>query len=208
MPPAQWGYNLLFEPEPGVLGEVKIKDEELGIVDLKFKSQSEECMTHFGLRGRATTVYPVESERLSTLLQEKPSQNPSNEMVAKLYWPEVSRESEADILERVCQIAEKESQVKGHVPEVVWFHKFEETSTAQIRRTLGIPDSEQGSRVLYIIIFRKLSPITTLSKQEFLTAWWQAVLCRCPSLLRSPLYMDWMSRPSCPMGERRPSSRH
>jgi hypothetical protein len=68
MPHAQWGYNPLFEPEPGVLGEVKIKDEEMGIVDLKFKLQSEERMTHFGLRGRATTVYPVESERLSTLL--------------------------------------------------------------------------------------------------------------------------------------------
>ena len=138
MPYVQWGYNPLFEPEPEFSGEIEIKDEEKGMVDLKFKLQSEERMTHFGLRGRATTVYPVESERLSTLLQEKPSENPSNGMVAKLYWPEVSRESEADILERVRQIAEKESKVKGHVPEMVWFHKFEETSTAHIRRTLSI----------------------------------------------------------------------
>jgi hypothetical protein len=99
-------------------------------------------------------------------------------MVAKLYWPEVSRESEAEILERVYQIAEKESQVKGHVPEIVWFHKFDDTSTADTRRMLGIPDAGQGSRVLYFIVFRKLSPITTLSGQEFLQAWWHAVLCR------------------------------
>jgi hypothetical protein len=99
-------------------------------------------------------------------------------MVAKLYWPEVSRESEADILERGYQIAEKESQVKGHVPEIVWFHKFDDTSTADTRRMLGIPDAGQGSRVLYLIVIGKLSPITTLSGQEFLQAWWHAVLCR------------------------------
>ncbi|OJA19187.1 hypothetical protein AZE42_12954, partial [Rhizopogon vesiculosus] len=42
---------------------------------------------------------------------------------------------------------------------MVWFHKFDETSTANIRKTLGIDDPEWGSRVLYIIVFRKLLPI-------------------------------------------------
>jgi len=101
-------------------------------------------------------------------------------MVAEPYWPEVSRGSEADILQRVYQIAERVSQVKGHVPEMVWFHKFDDTSTADTRMMLGIPDAEQGSRVLYLIVFRKLSPITTLSGQEFLQAWWHAVLCTFP----------------------------
>lgn len=52
------------------------------------------------------------------------------------------------------------------VPQV-----FEETSTAIIRNALGIDDT--GSRVLYIIVFRKLYLITTLSGDEFLPAWWE-----------------------------------
>ncbi|KAG1741274.1 hypothetical protein EDB19DRAFT_1850970 [Suillus lakei] len=60
---------------------------------------------------------------------------------------------------------------------MVWFHKFEDTSTANIRRALGLKDAERGRRVLYIIVFRKLYPITKLSDNMFLTAWWQIVVC-------------------------------
>jgi len=72
---------------------------------------------------------------------------------------------------------EERKQVDGHVPEVVWFNKFEDTSTASIREALEIKDAKRGSRVFYIIVFRKLRPITELSGQEFLRAWWHAVLC-------------------------------
>ncbi|KAG2079132.1 hypothetical protein BDR04DRAFT_1146822, partial [Suillus decipiens] len=37
--------------------------------------------------------------------------------------------------------------------------------------------AEQGSRTLYIIVFRKLIPITTLSGKDLLDAWWQIVKC-------------------------------
>jgi hypothetical protein len=57
---------------------------------------------------------------------------------------------------------------------------FEETSTAIIRNALGIDDT--GSRVLYIIVFRKLDLITTLSGDEFLLAWWEVVKCKRPPL--------------------------
>ncbi|KAG1741267.1 hypothetical protein EDB19DRAFT_1705067, partial [Suillus lakei] len=60
---------------------------------------------------------------------------------------------------------------------MVWFHKFEDTSTANIRRALGLKDAERGRRVLYIIVFRKLYPITKLSDNKFLTAWWHIVVC-------------------------------
>ncbi|KAG2062874.1 hypothetical protein BDR04DRAFT_946288, partial [Suillus decipiens] len=98
----------------------------------------------------------------------------------KLYWPEETRQSEPDILNEVYKIARTDPDVRGHVPELVWFHKFKETSTSKIRVALGLKDAdqaEQGSRVLYIIIFRKLIPITTLSGEEFITAWWQVVKC-------------------------------
>ncbi|KAG2120014.1 hypothetical protein BD769DRAFT_1641729 [Suillus cothurnatus] len=182
MPYAEWGYDRVFEPKPGFAGEVRVPDEDMGEVDLTFDLKSDKRTTHFGLRGRATTVFPVKSKKLSALVPTLPHHNPhntTNELVAKLYWPEEERESEAEILQKVYKIADEdeEGKVKHHVPEMVWSHKFEDTSTAGIRRTLGLQDAERGSRVLYIIVFRKLDPITDLSEDEFLSAWWQIILC-------------------------------
>ncbi|KAG1843500.1 hypothetical protein C8R48DRAFT_465505 [Suillus tomentosus] len=36
---------------------------------------------------------------------------------------------------------------------------------------------------LCIVVFRKLLPITLLTKREFLAAWWQMVKCKCFFLL-------------------------
>ncbi|KIK40988.1 hypothetical protein CY34DRAFT_806585 [Suillus luteus UH-Slu-Lm8-n1] len=182
MPYAEWGYNRLFEPVDGLSGEVRVPDEDIGEVDLTFDLKSDKRVTHFGLRGRATTVFPVKSKALSALMPTLPHHNPHNptsELVAKLYWPEEERESEAEILQKVYDIAEKdtEGKVKYHVPEMVWSHKFEDTSTANIRTALGLKDAERGRRVLYLIVFKKLDPITDLSEDEFLSAWWQIILC-------------------------------
>ncbi|KAG1768856.1 hypothetical protein EDD22DRAFT_999864 [Suillus occidentalis] len=182
MPYAEWGYNRLFEPVDGSSGEVRVPDEDIGEVDLTFDLESDKRVTHFGLRERATTVFPVKSKALSALIPTLPHHNPHNptsELVAKLYWPEEERESEAEILQKVYEIAKKdtEGKVKYHVPEMVWSHKFEETSTAHIRTALGLKDAERGRRVLYIIVFKKLDPITDLSEDEFLSAWWQIILC-------------------------------
>jgi hypothetical protein len=99
--------------------------------------------------GRATTVFPVESESvaLSALVPQHPHYNPHNptdKLVAKLYWPEEGRESEVDILQRVYEIAKKdeEGKVKYHVPELVWSRMFEDTSAANIRMALGIGNAE------------------------------------------------------------------
>ncbi|KAH7927549.1 hypothetical protein BV22DRAFT_264501 [Leucogyrophana mollusca] len=97
-------------------------------------------------------------------------------MVAKIFWPEDSRDSEAAILKKVEELAKGNPTVDGHVPEVLFVHKFE-NSTAELRRALGIANPQKGSRTLYIIVFRKLSPITDLSGAEFLSAWWDCVLC-------------------------------
>ena len=182
LPYVEWGLNPVFACATGPK-QITVEDKDLGTVDLKFDLEAEDRMTHYGLRGRATNVFPVESERLSKLLKDQPSQNTSKDMVAKLYWPEQSRESEPDILKKVQAIAEKNPDVNGHIPEMVWFHKFDETSTASIRKILGIDKPDRGSRVLYIIVFRKLVPITTLSGKEFLNAWWHVVVCRCPCFL-------------------------
>ncbi|KAG1730541.1 uncharacterized protein EDB91DRAFT_783481 [Suillus paluster] len=174
----QWGLNTKFEPTPGVSDKIVIPDEKNGMdVDLKLDLTSDERTTHYGLRGRATTLFPVESQALSSLEQKPYFHNKSTGLVAKLYWPEESRESEPAILKKVYEIAKQEAEVVGHVPEMLWSYKFEETSTAKIRKALGLEDAERGSRVLYIIVFRELIPITTLSGMEFLSAWWQIALC-------------------------------
>ncbi|KAG2052932.1 hypothetical protein BDR06DRAFT_491012 [Suillus hirtellus] len=174
----QWGLNRVFEPEPGFSGKVMVEDAQ---IDLDLDVKSKERVTHFGIRGRATTVFPVKSEALSDRQRDACFLNDSPELVAKLYWPEETRQSEPDILKEVYKIAQRDPDVRGHVPELVWFHKFEETSTSKIRVALGLKDAEraeQGSRVLYIIVFRKLIPITTLSGEEFIAAWWQVVKCK------------------------------
>ena len=160
-------------------------NEKLGTVDLRLHLDSPERVTHYGLRGRATNVFPVTSKTLSQEARKLPSLNKTDELVAKLYWPEQSRQSEAEILEEVDNIATRKAEVKDHIPEVIWSHKFEGTSTAKIRKALGIDDGQGGNRVLYIIVFRKLRPITELSGDQFLRAWWHAVVCRCFHFLRS-----------------------
>jgi hypothetical protein len=191
----QWGLRPLFEPEPEHTGEIIVEYEEdkdkdnldkqgqdkrksqKKRVDLTLDLKSHERTTHFGLRGRATTVFPATSKALSALPRRSHSLNESTEFVAKLFWPEEARQSEPEILEEVYKIANENEDVMGHVPDMVWFHKFEETSTAIIRNALGI--DVMGSRVLYIIVFRKLVPITTLSGEDFLLAWWEVVKCKC-----------------------------
>ncbi|KAG1752573.1 uncharacterized protein EDB91DRAFT_1343604 [Suillus paluster] len=70
--------------------------------------------------------------------------------------------------------------MEGHVAEMVWFHKFEEpeTSRPNIRGALGIAGAERDGHVLYINYrFQpNLYPITRLSGDEFLRAWWQVVV--------------------------------
>ncbi|KAG2069347.1 hypothetical protein BDR04DRAFT_689045 [Suillus decipiens] len=47
--------------------EFKIKDEELGEVDLLLHTSHDERITHYGLQGRATNVVPVTSEEVRQL---------------------------------------------------------------------------------------------------------------------------------------------
>jgi hypothetical protein len=201
-----WGLHPLFARATSSSPKIHVDDKDLGRVDLKFDLEAEDRTTHYGLRGRATNVFPVESARLSEILQKCPRENTSGEMVAKIFWPEESRESEPDILKKVQTIAEAHpNDVKGHIPEMVWFHKFDETSTATVRKTLGIDEPDRGSRVLYIIVFRKLVPITTLSGKDFLRAWWDVVVCTFFSSWRCLLSIKCDDRSSYSLEKRYPS---
>ncbi|KAG1729432.1 hypothetical protein EDB19DRAFT_1743436 [Suillus lakei] len=177
-----WGRNTEFDEvvEQGVhkttLDGVVVKDgvheTDLGGVDLVIHTDSEERVTHYGLQGRATNVFPVTSDKLCTEFPDIKKDG----MVAKIFWAEEDRISEPEILKKVHEIAAKESDVKGHVPQLLWYCRFPNPTRA-VREALGIPEARKGSRVLYILVFRKLDPITALYGIELFDVWHQCILC-------------------------------
>ncbi|KAH7923110.1 hypothetical protein BV22DRAFT_1093462 [Leucogyrophana mollusca] len=200
----QWGLNEMFESTETA---TEFPSGDFGVVDLLFDLDPATRATHFGLRGRATNVLPVTSEALLSREPFPDRHITGDEYVAKIFWAEESRESEPSIIQKAHALAAQEERVRGHIPEPVWWDKFTDTSTATIRKELGVglvseeadcgvvpcgnvevgnpanaeeagrTDSVPGSRVLWIIVFRKLRPITDLSSKEFLRTWWEIVLC-------------------------------
>ncbi|KAG2096095.1 uncharacterized protein F5147DRAFT_641750 [Suillus discolor] len=169
-----WGRNKHFLPvevEGKQCHEFKIKDEELGTVDLLLHTSHPERVTHYGLQGRATNVVPVTSEALT-----KKYGNFEDGMVAKIFWGEASRTSEPEILKKVEEIAKRHPTVEGHIPQLLWHHKFTNPTSA-IREALGVPEPTTGGRVLYILVFRKLHPITKLHGKDLFDVWRQCILC-------------------------------
>ncbi|OJA10657.1 hypothetical protein AZE42_07281, partial [Rhizopogon vesiculosus] len=145
-----WGRNAGFKHDEKNHSHKLIIDD----VDLEVHKDR---MTHYGLKEYATNVFPVTSEKLAKDNQEIAK----DDMVAKVFWAEEQRTSEPDILKKVYEIAEEQDAVKGHVPHLLWHHKFQEPMS-KIREALGISEPAEGSRVLYILVFRKLKPITEL----------------------------------------------
>jgi hypothetical protein len=169
-----WGRNKDFLPvqvDGKQCHEFKVQDAELGEVDLLLHTSHDERVTHYGLQGWATHVVPVTSEALT-----KKYGNVPDGMVAKIFWGEASRTSEPEILKRVKEIAKKHAAVQDHIPELLWHHTFTEP-TSTIRQALGVPDPTKGSRVLYILVFRKLQPITELHGQQLFDVWYQCIMC-------------------------------
>jgi hypothetical protein len=115
-------------------------------------------------------VVPVTSEALS-----KKHPNVQDGTVAKIFWGEASRTTEPKILNKVAKVAKVYDPVKGHTPELLWHHTF----TNPIRESLGVPEPTTRSRVVYIIIFNKLYPITKLHGKELFDVWYQCILCTC-----------------------------
>lgn len=169
-----WGLNRNIDPKFGDLPsphKMTLCREQDGEIKFTLDLSSKERVTHFGLNGRATNVIPVKSEQFYHL----------DGLVAKLYWGQESRETEPNILEKVSEIAHGANDVEGHVPEMMFSHVFADSSTKRIRSRLDIPI--EGSRILYMIIFRKLQQIISLVGNDFLRTWWEAVKCEICLLL-------------------------
>jgi hypothetical protein len=169
-----WGQNTAFkQDEKKGTHTIKIPDADLGVVDLELHTSDKDRVTNYGLKGRATNVFPVTSKALAKKFPDAKEDG----MVAKIFWAEEQRTSEPDILKKVYEIADsKPNTVKGHVPDLIWYHKFD-APTSEVRKLLGVREPTKGSRVLYILIFRRLRPITELHGEDFFNVWQQCILC-------------------------------
>ncbi|KAG1893871.1 uncharacterized protein F5891DRAFT_1256959 [Suillus fuscotomentosus] len=144
------------------------KDEKFGEVDLLLHTSHDERVTHYGLQGRSTNVVPITSESLTK------KHSIFQDVMVKIIWREASRTSEPDILGKVKETAEAHDTVKDHTPQLLWHHKFT-NPTSVIQEALGVPEPTTGSRVLYILVFRKLLPITQLHGKELFDVWRQCI---------------------------------
>jgi hypothetical protein len=99
--------------------------------------ESNKHRAYLRLRRLANTVFPMKSKMLSCISLNHPHHNP-NEPATKLHWPGGSYQSEPGMLNVVHEIAQYKPQVDSHIPETIWLHKIEETSTEKPRRELEI----------------------------------------------------------------------
>ncbi|KAF8877383.1 hypothetical protein BD779DRAFT_1475263 [Infundibulicybe gibba] len=142
--------------------------------ELQFKLSEKKIRGHYGLKGRCTQILEATSN----------SQDPRDptdtlegvDMVAKLYWPQESRTPEAQILAEAHRVGKGNARIEGHLPELIYTRDFDQYSTKHIRALLDL-ESDNSERILRLIIFRRLSPITDLIGAEFWKAFWECFCC-------------------------------
>ncbi|KAG1754740.1 uncharacterized protein EDB91DRAFT_1076846 [Suillus paluster] len=170
---------IIIEVEQGGSHTLKSDDKEgssqmleVDGVDLLFHTSDKARVTHYRLKGRATNVVPVTSEYLAKKYPEVQKDG----MVAKIFWAEEGRTSEPEILKKVEEIAKTKKVVEGHTPHLLWHHEFKNPTSA-IQEALGVPEYKKGSRMLYVLVFRRLQPITNLEGERLFDVWHQCILC-------------------------------
>ncbi|KAG2142872.1 uncharacterized protein EDB93DRAFT_597208 [Suillus bovinus] len=73
-------------------------------------------------------------------------------------------------------MAQDKPQVNDKVPEMIWVHQVEDTSTAKLRKGLDIDDLVRCPRILNIHVSWKFQPITNLSGKDFERVWWIVII--------------------------------
>ena len=157
----------------------QLEHEPLDIVS----SDSVSLRRHFALIGRCTRMYSVTSssqdprDKLKTLL--------GTDLVLKISWPEETRTSEKAIIEQAAMCDNE--NVRGHLPDLVWSCDLETYSTNSIRDQLHIfKPASTRRRVVRVMLFRRLHPLTELTGEAFWSAFWQCF--RCKQTLPTHLY--------------------
>jgi hypothetical protein len=148
-----------FEESPGTLVEINIQGKLHG---------------HYGLRGRSTQIRLASS--LSPDPRDATKRLSSLNLVAKIYRPKRSRIPEQEILEQAYQVAKTNDKVAGHLPDLICSRDVRQYSTDKIRCLFRLPS--KSSRILRVMVFRRLYPITDLIQEQFLAAFWDCFRCK------------------------------
>lgn len=125
----------------------------------------------FGMVGRATSVFKCISKVKS----------PGVALVAKISWPEASRDNEASIIREAHRLGLGLKEITEHIPSLVHLQErtFHKHNTMNIRTALKVEwkGRETGGRVLRMLVNEELQPITRLEGEEFMHGWFQIVRC-------------------------------
>ncbi len=106
-----------------------------------------------------------------------------SEYVAKIYYPDETRSNEAKNLAEAYKIAAGENggDVRGHLPILLAEQTWQDHSADLMEKILHVPrralKKRKRYRVLRILLFTKLHPISKLSDLDFIKALRSSFLC-------------------------------
>jgi hypothetical protein len=188
--PKDWGVISAFKPDKHNVDRFVLSlpsSPPHSSVDIVIH-EGDKLRDHFGMVGRATEMLHATSQ----------SKNPRDvhkslgdmELVVKVYWPEASQVGEAQIICEAQRIAQESDNVMGHLPDLINSHDFVEYSMKGIQTVFGI--MTEGHRLLRVMLFCQLYPITDLIGKKFWKAFWDCFRCMyIQSLYCCPMLIFW-----------------
>ncbi|KAJ7587348.1 hypothetical protein C8J56DRAFT_941747 [Mycena floridula] len=91
----------------------------------------------------------------------------------KASFSDMKSDGEAAMIHKCYTLASGDSMIVDHIPTVVAAQDFPESATSKIRSLLGLPSPRP--KILRILVFERLEPITCLKGQPFWKAFWDTV---------------------------------
>ena len=171
-----WGVVPAFDFLRHKAGLCQLSLPSISLSTIEINIDNNQIGSHFGIVGRTTQVLLATSKSKDPRDIGKSLKDTA--LVVKVYWPEASRAGEREIIDKALKIAEENENVKGHILDLICSHDFTEFSMKGIRAALGIED-EDSYRVLWVMLFRRLYPITNLVSEQFWTVFWECFRCKC-----------------------------
>jgi len=132
------------------------------------------------LAGRSTAIAGArEVLDPSPKLVDSEAIREGNKLVVKFSWPEETRISEPEFVQRAERVGKDNPLVKGHIPTMLGYidPPYLTCSTRLIRDFLGLDIS--GARVLRVIVFRRLLEIKYLDEGDMVMAFLDCLFCEC-----------------------------
>ena len=132
--------------------------------------------TGFNLVGRSTSAAGAR-DAADGIPPRSQDIREGNDMIAKFSWPEETRTSEVEIIEKARGIGEADKLVGGHIPEMLGNidPPYLTCSTRIIRAFLNLDTA--GARVLRVIVFPRLKELRYLDEEDMLMAFLDCFFC-------------------------------